>query len=113
MDMVRADRSSMRLRSSQFVFLLLLVCSVQTREEYALHLVTDAAAIRSRSLQQQRQTDSAGERHRSPTSSDLELPAPQTRLDPSSLAATTTPWSMRRPALQSAAVSSFTGFLRT
>ncbi len=102
----------MRLRSSKFVFLLLLVCSVQTREEFALHLIGSSVAKRAGTEAQHREAGSADLRRSLPASPPVDASTPETRLDAASRAAHRTPWSMRRPALASAAISSFTGFLR-
>ena len=102
----------MRLRSPHFVFLLLLVCSVQHREEYALHLVSGAHAGPASTDQQHRAVDPADAPWNRPSIPPPDPRTPETRLDPAALRAHSTPWAMRRPALASAAVSSFTGFLR-
>ena len=102
----------MRLRSSQFVFLLLLVCSVQTRESFALHLMAGAAFEPASTEMQPCETQSTTARQNLPAGSPTVRPVPERHLDAASVAAEKTPWSMRRPALASAAVSSFTGFLR-
>ena len=102
----------MRLRSSKFVFLLLLVCSVQTREEFALHLTASSVSGRAGTEAQHREAGSADLRRSLPASLPVVPSARQTRLSAASRAAHRTPWAMRRPALASVAVSSFTGFLR-
>ena len=102
----------MRLRSSRFVFLLLLVCSVQGREEYALRLVADAVSGHTCHQQGRRDLDRPIAPRICPASLEPHSRALHTRLDAASLTAHTTPWSMRRPALEAAAVSSFTGFVR-
>ncbi len=102
----------MRLRSSQFVFLLLLVCSVQGRDGYALHLTADAVSGPTSTELRHDKTTSVAAPLSFPASRPAKLPPPETRLDAASLAAHSAPWSMRCPALESAAVSSFTGFRR-
>lgn len=102
----------MRLRSSQFVFLLLLVCSVQSRDGYALHVVAGAVSGRTSNKSELLEVASAVVQRNSPASPRVDLPAVETRLDSASLAANSIPWPMRRPALESAGVSSFTGLLR-
>lgn len=102
----------MRLRSPQFVFLLLLVCSVQHREKCALQLMGGAHAGLASNDQQYYDIDPAIALPNRSASLSADQPAPETRLDPAALRAHSTPWAMRRPALASAAVSSFTGFLR-
>ena len=98
----------MRVRSSQFVFLLLLACSVQLREDRALRLMAaqtlNASQLREVSVAASRQAEA------------LPLAATQTvrklSLDAHSAAAEQTPWMMPQPALASTAVHSFTGLLR-
>jgi hypothetical protein len=100
----------MRLRSSQFVFLLLLVCSLQIREDYASQLLAQAVAGES-SVSPAMQASAPGERSTLP-SADRIRPATTIHLTASSLAAHRTVWTVRRPASHAAAVVSFTGFLR-
>ena len=102
----------MRLRSSQFVFLLLLVCSVQSREDYALRLVAGVVSGRSSHDLQSREIDAVSAQRSLTASLPGDLPPFETRLDAASLAAESTPWTMPHPALGSAAVSSFTSFRR-
>lgn len=102
----------MRFRSPQFVFLLLLICAVQNRDAYTLHVVADAVSGRSSSRSELRAVESVALDRKSNASPRTALPPPETGLDAASLASHSTPWPMRRPALQSSAVSSFTSFLR-
>ena len=102
----------MRLRSSQFVFLLLLVCSVQHTEAYALRLILDTVPGCASNEPQHRTVNPVTGRRVCPALLLAALPAPARRLDAASRAVHTAPWSMRRPALESTAVFSFTGFLR-
>ena len=96
----------MRLRSSQFVMLLLLACSVQVGEAYAFRLMAGhvlhaaAPALNTRTV-----------------SAPKSIPVvDQSRitlsLSPEARTAERTPWSMPHPASASAAVASFTGLLR-
>ncbi len=98
----------MRLRSSQFVFLLLLVCSLQIREDHAARLIADAVAGRTILPAQ------AAEAASSPVEpiERLARPMPALALPPQALAAHRIAWTVRPPALESAAVISFSGFLR-
>ena len=106
----------MRLRSSQFVFLLLLACSAQIHDVYASQLLAQAidGAMQSQSI-----AVGAARTDASSIASRLSRPAPRlTRsgsafnLDPASLASHRVAWTVRRPARDSAAIISFTGFLR-
>jgi hypothetical protein len=101
----------MRLRSSQFVFLMLLVCSVQIRQEYALQLITDAISGRTASPSQ---TGEVAARSAKPSHSLASQPREHiaVRLAPAARAAHRTAWTMPHPASASSAVASFTGFLR-
>ncbi len=101
----------MRLRSSQFVFLLLIACSVQIREEQASRWVEQAISgdsgraftLHEASSQAGRSRASAGDPARPPSLLGL-LPA--------ALAAQRAPWTMRRPASDSTSVAVHTGLLR-
>jgi hypothetical protein len=97
---------TMRLHSSQFVFLLLLACSLQVREDRALRMMATQtraavqlgeAALANAGVSQRR----AGERV-----------AITTGLDARELSTERTVWTMPHPAAASASVNSFTGMLR-
>ncbi len=103
----------MRLRSSQFVFLLLLVCSVQIRADYASQLLAEAGYGGAMAV-------SAAQDSGSPASGLAARPAPErtkiaatVALDDAARSAHRVVWSVRQPALDSAAVVSFTGFRRS
>ncbi len=102
----------MRLRSSQFVFLLLLVCSVQLREEYASNLMAGAIAGRSTVTAQHREAASTAAEPSRRLNLHLVRPAQMVRLSPAAAAAHGIVWSMARPALAAAATFSHTSFLR-
>ena len=102
----------MRLHSSKFVFFLLLVCSVQTTEEYALRLVAGVVSGRASHAPQSCATASAVRGRDVASLPHLDQRARPIRLDAAARAAQKTAWSMRRPASESAAIFSFTGFLR-
>ena len=102
----------MRLRSSQFVFLMLLVCSVQIRQEYALQLMADAIAGRTNAASQQRETPSKAVKASGHSALPEGDPQEALRLAPAAQAAHRVSWTMRRPASDSTAVVSFTGLLR-
>ena len=101
----------MRLRSSKFVFLLLLVCSVRDPQVYAQGFMAGPALGRTILDSQQRENDPSGARRVSPRPQVRQAPR-ETGLDPASLAAHVLPWGMRSPASASAAVVSFTGYQR-
>jgi len=102
----------MRLRSSQFVFLMLLVCSVQIRQEYALQLMADAISGRTSTASQQRETPSKAVEASSHSALPQGNPQEALRLAPAARSAHRVIWTMRRPASDSTAVVSFTGLLR-
>ncbi len=102
----------MRLRSSQFVFLLLLVCSVQIREEYASNLMADAIAGRATLTAQHREAVAANADTSHQWNLHLARPAQVARLSPAAVAARRIVWSMARPALATTATISHTSFLR-
>lgn len=102
----------MRLRSTQFVFLLLLVCSVQHREQCALHLLSSDISGQAANEPQRSTIAAAAAARPTPALQGRDPYTREIRLDAASLAAHSTVWTVRRPARESAAVSSFTGFRR-
>jgi len=102
----------MRLRSSQFVFLLLLVCSAQIHGDCASQLLCDAMQAQSAAVSTSSDDSSAIASPLGRLTADFTRSSATLRLDPASLAAHRIPWTMRRPASHSAAITSFTGFLR-
>ena len=98
----------MRLRSTQFVFLMLVLCSVQIRQEYALQLMADVIAGHCEAPAQERKTATQVAK---PTHAPLAA-RPSLSLAPQSIAAERTAWTMPHPASASAAISSHTGLLR-
>ena len=98
----------MRVRSSQFVFLLLLACAVQVREDRALRLV----AAHTLSASRLREVAVAASRQAATLPLEVSQPAQIIKLDAHSAAAEQTAWTMPQPALASTAVHSFTGLLR-
>ena len=102
----------MRLRSSQFVFLLLLVCSVQIREEYASQLMADAVAGRATFASQRNEASTAPAEPIDRLNLHRSRPAQTLSLAPAARAAHRVAWTVRRALRESAAVVSFTGFLR-
>jgi hypothetical protein len=102
----------MRLRSSQFVFLVLLICSVQVREECAWHLRDRATSSRSASAAQQRDAASTTARQLSKLHLELERLTPTTRLTPEAEELHRAVWTMPSPAQGSTAIARHTSFLR-
>jgi hypothetical protein len=102
----------MRRRSSHLVFVVLLLCSVQLRDNFTLQLVNGEVT---------RRANGGSQRHgiaALPTSevvahtgSSTHLTMP-TRLDSAGWTAHRTVWAMRRPASAAAAVSNHTSLLR-
>ena len=102
----------MRLRSSQFVFLMLLICSVQVREEYARSLRDDAPSSRPAASSHHREEVAESARPLTPLNVHFERRNTTKSQDAAAQKASRTPWTMPPPALGSAALVSFTGFLR-
>jgi len=101
----------MRLRSSHLVLLMLLVCSVQIRQEYAVQLIADAIAGRTTTASQAREVAAKSAK---PTHSltSLQRDKASATLPPAARAAYRATWTMTYPASASTAVASFTGLLR-
>jgi hypothetical protein len=102
----------MRRRSSHIVFVMLLLCSVQLRDNFTLQLANGESVRRSSGTSQRRGIAAL------PTSevvahtgSSTRLIVP-TRLDSAGWTAHRTVWTMRRPASAAAAVSNHTSLLR-
>ncbi len=102
----------MRLRSSQFVFLMLLICSVQVREECAWHLRDGAISSRAASASQQRDAASTTARQLSLLHLQLERLTPAISLSSEAIELHRTVWTMRTPAQGSTAIASHTSFVR-
>src|ERR1700761_998459 len=102
----------MRRRSSHFVFLVLLLCSVQLSEDFTLKLANG---------QVQRRASAAPLRHGiaslpahqviAQAGADIHLTMP-TQLDPAGWTAHRTVWTMSRPASAAASINWHTGLLR-
>ena len=101
----------MRLRSSHLVLLMLLVCSVQIRQEYAVQLLADAISGRTATSSQVREVAAKSAKQTHSLTSQQRDKASAT-LSPAALAAHRAIWTMRYPASASTAVASFTGLLR-
>jgi hypothetical protein len=102
----------MRLRSSQFVFLLLLVCSAQIHGDSASQLLSAAMQAQSAAVSTSSEDGSAIASPLRHSAADFTPSSATLRLDSAALAAHRIAWTMRRPASHSAAITSFTGFLR-
>ena len=101
----------MRLRSSQFVFLLLIACSVQIRQEHALRWVEQAISGGSTRTFVPRESAADATRCKSSAEQSVYRLAPLDLL-PAALAARREPWTMRHPASDSASVATCTGLFR-
>ena len=102
----------MRLRSSQFVFLMLLICSVQVREEYAWRRTEGAVSSRAAGIAQSRPAAASSAEQINRLFLTLQRLAPCMSLDAASQDLPRTAWTMPSPARESAAIASFTSFLR-
>ena len=101
----------MRLRSSQFVFLLLLACCVQVGDARASQILSAAIHGQNTATSAVREA-SAILASSHPLRRNRSAEADTLELDSASLAVRRTAWTVRPPALESSAVISFTGFLR-
>jgi hypothetical protein len=95
----------MRLRSSQFVFLILLACTVQVHQDHALRLMS------SQTLAAVQQREAGAAKSLSATL-PIDRPAVRSILGAHAVGVERTPWLMPHPASASAAVAVFTGLLR-
>ena len=101
----------MRLRSSQFVFLLLIACSVQIQEEHALGWMQQTVAGSSTRNAIPRDAMASA----APSAFHSAKPVVRRALcdlPPATLALRRKPWTMTPPAMDSAAVLVHTGLLR-
>jgi hypothetical protein len=103
----------MRLRSSQFVFLMLLICSVQVREDYAWHLREGVASSRSAIVSQQRDAVAKCASKLNRLCLELERLTPSMRLSASAFRLHRTAWTMTSPELVSSEIANHTGLLRS
>ena len=101
----------MRLRSSHLVLLMLLVCSVQIRQEYAVQLIADAISGRTASASQAREVAAKSGKQTHTLAAQQRDKASAT-LPPAARAAHRATWTMTYPSSASTAVASFTGLLR-
>ena len=102
----------MRLRSSQFVFLLLIACSVHIRDEHAQRWVEQAISGDSTRTFAQREAAANAVWPNSPAGLPNDRLIAPLGLLPATLAARREPWAMRRPAADSTAIALYTGLLR-
>jgi len=101
----------MRHRSSQFVFMLLLICSLQVGDGYAMNLA--ASAVFGYAGSGSQYEDARNIRTNVTPQPELTLRnAESLSLDAASRAAHRTPWPMAQPALQATATASNTALLR-
>jgi hypothetical protein len=102
----------MRLRSHQFVFLLLLACCVRVEGGCAARLLQGDLCGSGPVAFATRETAQPALRQAGGFGSLRPLPATTLNLDPASAASHRVVWPVRRAVLECSAVSSFTGFLR-
>jgi hypothetical protein len=102
----------MRLRSSHLVFLVLLLCSVQLREDFTLQFVEGAIAGRSGTSAQRHDTASAAQRHLVPHPAFHPRIQVVTTLDAAARTAHQAAWPVPQPARAAAEVTTRTSLRR-
>jgi hypothetical protein len=102
----------MRRRSSHLVFVVLLLCSVQLRDNFTLQLVNGEVVRRSNGASQRHGGTAIPTGEVVTHTGSAALLVMPTRLDSAGWTAHRTVWSMRLPASAAAAVSNHTGLLR-
>ena len=90
---------------------MLLVCSVQIRQEYAVQLIADAIAGRTATASQVREVAAKSAKQSHPLVSQ-QRDRTSAALTAAARAAYRATWTMPYPASASTAVASFTGLLR-
>ena len=104
-----SNRLLMRLRSSQFVFLLLLLCSVQLRDGYTLRTLDGFISDHTGSVRERQEQAAARQRG---TSVQAAQALAHTVLISPPASTRQTPWPMPAPARAAAAVQSHTSLRR-
>ncbi len=102
----------MRLRSSHFVFGLLLLCSVQFQQECTLHLLAGTISHWTTATRQHPVVSRASAKNPIRRESSHGIVLEAMCLDSASAAAHRAPWPMARPALSATMVGVHTGLLR-
>jgi hypothetical protein len=102
----------MRRRSSHLVFLVLLACSVQLRDDLTLQLANGQVYRRSSSASQRHGMTALPANQTVAQGGNTSHLAVPTSLDPASWTAHRTVWTMRRPARAATAVNNHTSLLR-
>jgi hypothetical protein len=102
----------MRLRSSHFVFVVVLLCSVQIRDNFTLQLVNGEVSRRSNGASQRHGIAALPTSEAGPHTGSTSHLAVPTRLDPAGWTAYRVAWAMPLPASAAAAVSNHTSLLR-
>jgi hypothetical protein len=102
----------MRLRSSHFVFVVVLLCSVQVRDTFSLQLVNGEVSRRTNGASQRHGITALPATEAGPHGDSITRLAVPTRLNPAGWTAYRVAWTMRRPAHAAAAVSNHTSLLR-
>jgi hypothetical protein len=102
----------MRRRSSHLVFLVLLACSIQLRDDFTLQLVNGEVIRRSSSASQRHGIAALPSSEVTAHTGITDRLTMPTRLDSAGWTAHRTVWTMRRPASAAAAVSNHTSLLR-
>jgi hypothetical protein len=102
----------MRLRSSHFVFVVVLLCSVQLKDDFTLQLVNGEISRRSNGASQRRGITALPAGEAVALGGSTGHIAVPTRLDSAGWTAYRVVWTMRRPAHAATAVSNHTSLLR-
>ncbi|SNT01029.1 hypothetical protein SAMN05421770_103446 [Granulicella rosea] len=102
----------MRLRSSQFVFLVVLLCSVQFGGDCTLHLLADAVCDRTWIAASRGETQSASITQDNRQTLGAHAARQPEELTAESLSVHRSVWTMRSPASDAAAIAHRTGLLR-
>ena len=102
----------MRLRSSHFVFVVVLLCSVQLKDNFTLQLVNGEVSRRSSAASQRRGITALPAGEAGPHGDSTGRLAIPTRLKPAGRTASRVAWTMPLPAHAAAAVSNHTSLLR-
>jgi len=102
----------MRLRSSHLVFMVLLLCSVQLRDDFTLQLVNEGISRRPNGASQRKNAAATPVQQIVPHAGNTSHLILATRLDSAKWTAHRAVWTMRRPASAATAISHHTSLLR-
>jgi hypothetical protein len=101
----------MRLRSSHFVFVVVLLCSVQIRDNFTLQFVNGEVSRRSNGASQRHGITALPAAEVGPHGDSSSHLTVVTRLDPAGWTAYRVAWTMPLPAHAAAAITNHTSLL--